>query len=518
MVAAHARGASFRRDESLRVEQNVEIRFGDRKEQSTCSCNRQIGILLAYPGCPPELSPMKLKLSAVSPTSLEALEARSLFSSYSYESLIDHLNLTAPLRDVAGPDDGTERFGAVVAGLGDINNDGFSDYAVAAPGTDSGTNLGIPGRVFIYSGQDGAIIRTLDDGSGGFGTSLANVGDVNADGVPDLLVGSPWLDAVADFVNVPTGRAYVYSGADGTLLHAFTGDTANGEFGRVVVRAFDINDDGVAELVIGAPASGTNAEGQVFVFSGVDGTLLHTLSGEASGDRFGDAIAAAPDRVPETGEIGFLVVGSPMWGSSDNGRISAFGADGSVLYTIQGNDFDDRFGSSLAISYLRDSYQQPFPDHYLFVGIPGAETAAGIDAGAIRRVYLANGDGIYDYPEGAHANGHLGRSITNVGDLDGDGSDDMLTVEDSDNGPVVRYLTSTEFGGWQFSDTAPIGPHGEHAPVLGGGIAAIGDINHDGIPDVLTGDGAGRITIVSALSLAGVTHFEGASPNQQHFW
>ena len=115
-----------------------------------------------------------------------------------------------------------------------------------------------------------------------FGFSLSGAGDVNSNGYADLIVGA----YVHDFLR---GRVYVYSGQTGTLMHTFDGEHANDRFGRSVSGAGDVNHDGHDDLLVGAPFNGAAGlfAGRAYVYSGQTGELLHTLTGETSGDGFG---------------------------------------------------------------------------------------------------------------------------------------------------------------------------------------------------------------------------------------
>ena len=144
-------------------------------------------------------------------------------------------------------------FGAAVVGLGDIDGDGFDDQAVTSRGVD-------PPMVQIFSGRDGALLREhfgtpgADDA---YGWAGANSGDVDGDGLDDLIVSAPDLNK--SFTG--QGQVYVYSGADGALLHTFTAPAATGaQFGYSVAGAGDVDMDGYDDVIVGAPGDTVYAQ------------------------------------------------------------------------------------------------------------------------------------------------------------------------------------------------------------------------------------------------------------------
>ena len=147
------------------------------------------------------------------------------------------------------------RFGAALAGVGDVNDDGVPDLAVGAPGQDV-EDRDDEGAVLIFSGADGTRLRTLRAPSpqpfANFGAALAGVGDVNDDGVPDLAVGAP-NQAVED--DRGAGAVLIFSGADGTRLRTLRAPRPQpfANFGAALAGVGDVNDDGVPDLAVGAP-------------------------------------------------------------------------------------------------------------------------------------------------------------------------------------------------------------------------------------------------------------------------
>ena len=181
------------------------------------------------------------------------------------------------LRTLDGVNAG-DQFGAGTGLMGDVNGDGVADHIISAP------QAGNHGRVFVYSGSTGAELYVVDgdEGARQFGTFfVAGLGDVNADGTPDGYVG--------DYAHAGSrGRAYVFSGVDGTILHRFTGDLGDGLGpGR---GAGDVDGDGHADLIVGEYTAGSN-RGQAVVYSGLDGAVLQTFTHTVAGAQFGfDAV------------------------------------------------------------------------------------------------------------------------------------------------------------------------------------------------------------------------------------
>ena len=117
-----------------------------------------------------------------------------------------------------------------------------------APSSDvAGRNAG---SAYVFSGSDGSTLHTFHgefeyDGIGG---SVSDLGDVTGDGVDDVIVGAPECARI----EVNSGMAQIYSGADGILVHTFLGDGTS-RFGFSVSGAGDLNGDGFPEVVVGAP-------------------------------------------------------------------------------------------------------------------------------------------------------------------------------------------------------------------------------------------------------------------------
>ncbi len=197
---------------------------------------------------------------------------------------------------------GGAAFGWCVAAIGDMNKDGAQEILVSAPYTTVG-NVSVQGRVYVFNGKDGEPLYILDDpqplAGEVFGWRLASGGDINKDGVPDILVGAPYKDVGK---NPAQGVAFVFSGADGKLLLTLNDPVPRpyAGFGYVLHQAPDMNQDGVPEILIGAPFQTVDqfhVQGEVFLFNGQDGRHLTTFDDPYphQGATFGYSIASPGD-------------------------------------------------------------------------------------------------------------------------------------------------------------------------------------------------------------------------------
>ena len=171
-------------------------------------------------------------------------------------------------------------FASSLAVVGDLDGDGISDYLVGAYEYHWNGSMN-QGRAFTFSGANGKLLLTIDNPyprqdaasnphhGPAFGCAVAAAGDVNLDGVPDLLIGA--------FNHESSGQALVFSGKDGKFLYTLQVPQRQlgAGFGWSVASLGDLNGDGIPELIVGAFAQ--EGEGRVFVFNGQDGALLRTL-------------------------------------------------------------------------------------------------------------------------------------------------------------------------------------------------------------------------------------------------
>ena len=240
---------------------------------------------------------------------------------------------------------------------GDINSDGFPDILVGAP---LASSIGKPacGAAVLISGATGETLKIWygDKPGAFFGASVAGVDDVDRNGFRDIIVGAPgtWLGAPK------VGAAHVFSGSwngdpnFGQHLYAFNGVHANSGFGSRVAAADDVNRDGYPDIVISAPGYdsplGHQYPGTVDVYSGLDGSPLAHWQGRNGGRHFGYSIAGVGD-IDRDGYPD-IAVGLPAFQNDpvlQQGGVLVFsGLTHSVIRHYQGHEMGDGFGASIS--------------------------------------------------------------------------------------------------------------------------------------------------------------------------
>ena len=324
------------------------------------------------------------------------------------------------------------QFGASVAGLGDVNGDGIGEVIVGAYLEDTGATAIDVGRAYVFDGSTGAVMHTLVcpfmNGGEWFGSAVSGVPDVNGDGLPDVVVGAQG-DEVRD------GRVYLYDGASGELLRTLIPymEKVTGLFGYSVAGIEDMNGDGRGDVLIGAPGEDSSS-GRAYVYDASTGNRLQTLTSPDKQDQgfFGGSVSGIPS-IAGTGG-GKVVVGASLEsydeGPVRSGRAYIFdAASGDLLCTLVSPNqmAGGRLGNS--VSGTADLDYDGHGD--VIVGAYGESSdSSPSNAG---RTYIFNGltgqciqTLISPREEGL---GYFGTAVCALPDVDGDGRADAAVTE-----------------------------------------------------------------------------------------
>lgn len=344
----------------------------------------------------------------------------------------------------------------------DFNGDGLSDLAVGSDGD----------RVQLYSGTSSGLATVatpLTQAAGSeFGVSVASAGDVDGDGYGDLVLGAPGIR-----------RAYVYRGSSGgvsTSPIVLVGASGS-DFGRAVAGAGDVNGDGYADVLVGAPAAG-----EALLFFGgatMDAAVDVTLSGSLA-SRFGAALTALDGDADGLSDV---AIGAPAEGAvyvfRGAATLSAAIPSTSAAVALTGSSIE-QFGAALAggLDVNGDGRSD------LLVGSPGAATG---EPGV--RLYLGTSEVVsttaaraWAFPGAGSGPTDFGAALHAAGDVNRDGYDDWVAG-------APRVATAYVFRGQD--------PDGEEAPAatyafglssrFGAAVTGPGDVNGDGYDDTVVG-------------------------------
>ncbi|TYP78771.1 FG-GAP repeat protein, partial [Maritimibacter alkaliphilus HTCC2654] len=395
--------------------------------------------------------------------------------------VIDLSFLTTAQGVIIQGDAAEDQAGYSVSNAGDVNGDGYDDVIVGAPYGDNGG--GNSGEAYVIFGKanglanidltsltltDGFIIQG-DTGGDNAGQSVSGAGDVNGDGIDDLIVGAPGGDDGGG----QAGEAYVIFGKSSgianidlsslTLTDGFIiqGDVANDQAGHSVAAAGDVNGDGIDDVIVGAYGSddgGSNAGEAYVIFGKSSGITNIDLSTLTLTDGFAIQGRAASD--------------SAGWSVSSAGDVNGDGIDDVVIGALNGDIGGINAGEAYVI-FGKSS------------GIANIDLAC-----------LSLSDGFLIH--GDNAGDQAGISVSGAGDVNGDGYDDVIVGAffGDDGGPNAgeAYVIFGKSGGFSHIDLTGLSPsvgiiiQGDASTDFAGySVSAAGDVNGDGIDDVIVG-------------------------------
>jgi FG-GAP repeat protein len=247
------------------------------------------------------------------------------------------------------------RLGESAIECGDVDGDGFVDYASGARNESNVGNR--TGAVYLWSGLTGDLIRTYNGqaNNSDFGRGLANIGDINGDGRPDLGIGAP-----TEANKLGVVRAY--SGADGSRLMRLAGLSPGGRFGYFVSGLGDVDGDGIPDFGASAPYANQQT-GELFVISGEGDEILQQFEGQVPGSRLGWRFAGVGD----TNGDGLLdiLVGVPC---QDSVYLMTIFSQ-RIIREYHGNILPDKIGLGHTLVATGDLDGDGFDDYA--IGTPG---------------------------------------------------------------------------------------------------------------------------------------------------
>jgi hypothetical protein len=374
-------------------------------------------------------------------------------------------------------------FGCSVSAAQDINGDGFNDVIIGDYQYESGK-----GAAFIYLGNSSGISVTPAstligfNTYGSFGISVASAGDENADGYADVIIGASGYD-----FNIGTSNAYLFYGSKvgviTTEYQTLVSPELKSAFGNSVSPAGDVNGDGRSDIIIGAFQSEAES-GAAYVYLGNTNPLLETAAKTITAPVEDNIFAITNSGVGDLNGDGFsdVAIGANEY-SSNKGIVyiyygSSNGLPENPSLTIEAPSENSKFGANIAAA--GDVNGDGYGD--LIVGANGFNNYHGA-----AYIYLGSATGLMTTPATILTDQPLqtftyATAVSGAGDINGDGYSDVIVGDQSDNKVFVHMGSSS--GVVQAAATI-LNPGGGN---FGWSIANAGDVNADGYNDIVIGD------------------------------
>ena len=404
-----------------------------------------------------------------------------------------------------------------VGGIGDTNGDGYGEVILGSPGMVSSTGSG---QATIYGGSGATLNPAPVSGfepntdNAYLGSALSGIGDVNGDGFADIAVGA-WGFQTPFAGTLNEGKVYVFMGAQGGVATstswAFENNITGARVGTAVTGGTDLDGDSWADMVVGAPGT-DNGNGRVYVFSG-SGTGLGTTPSRTlygtGGENLGSALSSTGD-VNRDGHAD-LLVGGPLFdapGLTNTGVIrlylgSAAGLASTGAWVTTGTLAEETLGTSVALVSDADGDG----DSEILAGAPGASNGHDEEGRALlwygSPALPGSTPGWSFESDQDHA--ATGQSVANAGDVNGDGYSDVLIGAPGYSAVLSLAGRASLFLGSAsgIATTTTLMVDGSRPDAfMGGSVAGAGDVNGDGLGDVIFGAwGHGNLIVTGRAEL-----------------
>lgn len=360
-----------------------------------------------------------------------------------------------------------DNFGQNMGSAGDINGDGLNDFLISSTKNDQGDSN--TGKTYLFFGKETGWEKNINCSEADVsfigeyaedksGIAISGVGDVNNDGFDDFLISAPGYDVSVDS---DEGKVYLFFGKESGWEKntncseadaSFLGESQNDEFGNSVTNGGDVNKDGYDDYLISsiANAQGGNYAGKIYLFFGKNSGWSNNFNcsnsdasfiGEFAGDYAGKSISGGGD-INGDGYYDFII-GAPS--NDEYGDVSGK----SYIFFGKATDWDRDINCSEAdvtfigetemafsggsVSIVGDVNNDNYDDiliashmHNMTVPYVGkVYLIYGKSSGWSSRSYLTNADASF---YGEAERDFLGQmdSISGIGDINGDNSDDMI--------------------------------------------------------------------------------------------
>jgi hypothetical protein len=405
-------------------------------------------------------------------------------------------------------------FGFAVATAGDVNGDGYSDLIVGSPFYSSGEDS--EGYAFVYHSlpdnvrNDPGWATESNQAEANYGRSVAGAGDLNGDGFSDVVVGASNYDNG----EVDEGAVFVfpgtYAGISATPTWYAEANVAGAHLGVSVASAGDVNGDGYADIIVGAPfyTNSLSEEGAAFVWCGAAGSLPNGTPANApwaayggqTGSGYGHSVASAGD-VNADG-FGDIIVGAYARdaGQTDEGGVyvyhgSATGPSPSWSWYNDSDQSYAEYGYSVASAgdFNGDGFGDVLIGSRRYDHPEDGEGAVFLYCGSNLGLHTGDADWM---AESDQADARLGHAVASAGDVNGDGYSDVIA-----GAYLYDYSPGFPNSGGAFIWYGGTLPQPDGNPVnadwkvvqteanaqFGTCVASAGDVNADGYSDILIG-------------------------------